>query len=111
MICEKCGEDATKVGLVVHEATKELWCRPCHETAKGPVNRAHGVVGDEIDIEIRHGLCNPDGSPRRFRSRTDIKRVASRRGMMNYVATEKTPGPDTHKVTFGYGHTKGRTQR
>lgn len=69
------------------------------------------VEGDEIDIEVKHGLCNTDGSPRRFRSRTEMRTAAKARGMMNYVATATTPGPPKHAITFGYGHTKGRTQR
>ena len=32
-------------------------------------------------IEIRHGICNPDGSPKRYYSKTEIKRAANERGV------------------------------
>lgn len=71
------------------------------------------VVGDEIDIEVRHGLCHDDGTPRRFRSRADMNKVAKSKGMMNFVQHEKTPGPPKHAMTFGMSGPapKGRVQR
>lgn len=44
---------------------------------------APGVVGDDIPggMEIKHGLVNDDGSPKRFYSKTDIKREANRKGL------------------------------
>lgn len=109
MICDHCKEDATKIGLVIHD--RELWCRVCIAEEKGLIGLAHGVVGDEIDIWVRHGLCNPDGSPRRFRSRKEMAAVAKERGMVNMVRTATTPGPNPHRKVFGMrGHTKGSTQ-
>lgn len=48
----------------------------------GPV-QSHGIMRDGIPggLEIRHGLCNADGTPRRYDSMTDIRREAARRGM------------------------------
>jgi hypothetical protein len=109
MICEHCGTDATKVGIVIHGT--ELWCRPCHEITKLGVNEAHGVVGDEIDVTIRHGMCWPDGTPRRWRSRKELNEAAAAAGMVNMVRTRTTPGPNPHRKVFGMrGHTKGSTQ-
>lgn len=110
MICEHCGEDATKLGLVIHGS--ELWCRPCHDLTKLGINTAHGVVGDEIDIWVKHGLCHDDGSPRHFRSRKDMNAVAKSKNMVNMVRTPTTPGPNPHRKVFGmFGHTKGSPQR
>lgn len=41
------------------------------------------VVTDDIPggVEIRHGLCNDDGTPRRYYSKTEIRHEAARRGM------------------------------
>lgn len=62
-----------------------LACPRCGSEAKSPAppNRAPGVFGDSIPggIMIRHGLCNEDGSPRRYDSKTEIKAEAARRGM------------------------------
>lgn len=45
----------------------------------------HAVHGDECDIEIKHGLCNEDGTPRRYLSKQEIVREAKKRGMESYV--------------------------
>jgi hypothetical protein len=42
-----------------------------------------GVIGDEIDIEIKNGLCHEDGTPRRFRSKAELKRAAKEKGLVN----------------------------
>jgi hypothetical protein len=50
-----------------------------------------GVVGDDIPggIEIKHGICNPDGTPRRYHSKTEIRRAANEKGLK---LAEDTPG-------------------
>ena len=42
-----------------------------------------GVATDDIPggIQIRHGLVNPDGSPRTFYSKTEIRRAANEAGL------------------------------
>ena len=57
------------------------------------------VIGDEIDVEINHALCWPDGSPRRFRSRQELARVARERGYTNLVEHRGTKGGDKSKHT------------
>ena len=110
MVCEHCGQDATHLGLVIHD--KELWCRVCQTISQGdPANPSHSVVGDEIDVWVKHGLCWPNGDPRHFRSRKEMNAVAASKGMVNMVRTRTTPGPSTHRKVFGMrGHTKGSTQ-
>jgi hypothetical protein len=46
-----------------------------------------GVIPDDIPggLEIANGLCNEDGTPRRYYSRTEIDREAKRRGYENHV--------------------------
>lgn len=41
------------------------------------------VIGDDIPggVLIKHGLCHEDGTPRRFDSKTEIRREAKRRGL------------------------------
>jgi hypothetical protein len=48
---------------------------------------AGSITPDDIPggLEIYHGLCNEDGSPRRYYSRSEIEREAKQRGMTNYV--------------------------
>lgn len=83
MTCEKCG------------ATLDVGDFPfC------PHGRGTGiVVGDEIDVSIKHALCHADGTPRRFRSRTELNRVAKEKGYTNYVQHVGAPGSDKSKFT------------
>ena len=60
------------------------------------------AVGDEIDIEIKHGLCLPDGTPRRFRSRAELRRAERTAGMTNYVVHRPPPGTDKSKHTTSW---------
>lgn len=41
------------------------------------------VIGDDIPggIEIRHGLCNEDGTPRKYYSKSEIAREAAKRDL------------------------------
>ena len=96
--CDQCG----------HEIEAGEWPFCPHGR---PEFGSHGVVGDEIDIWVKHGLCHDDGSPRHFRSRKEMFAVAKEKGMVNMIRTATTPGPDRHRKVFGMrGHTKGSTQ-
>ncbi len=43
------------------------------------------AIGDECDVVVKHGICNEDGTPRRYRSRAEMAKVAKERGLVNYV--------------------------
>lgn len=62
---------------------------------------ANGVIPDEIPggIEIKHALCNEDGSPRRYYSKSAIRKEAEARGYTNYVVHQPPPGTDKSKFT------------
>jgi len=58
------------------------------------------VVQDSIEggVLIEHGLCNPDGTPKRYYSKSEIAAEAKRRGLVNWVehipydkGTDKSP--------------------
>jgi hypothetical protein len=70
LACPTCGQPT-------HDATERTGAAP-------------GVIPDGIPggIEIRHGLCNDDGTPRRYYSKTEIRREALHRGM---VISGETP--------------------
>lgn len=57
---------------------------------------ANGVVDDSIPggLEIKHALCHPDGTPRRFDSKSDIAREAKRLGWTNVVEHIPSRGSD-----------------
>ena len=58
----------------------------------GPGNLSAYVIGDECDVVIRHGACWPDGTPRHFNSKAEIKRVAYEAGWTQWGNTPK-PNP------------------
>ncbi len=62
----------------------------------GAVGHAHG---DECDVTARHGLCNSDGTPRRYTSKTEMRREAEKRGLTNYVRHTPPAGSDKCKET------------
>lgn len=62
---------------------------PCPNCGENKVElptpkQVHGIVPDDIPggILIKHGLCNKDGSPKRYYSKTEIKREANKRGLI-----------------------------
>lgn len=55
---------------------------------------APGVIGDECDVLVRHGLCNEDGSARRYTSKSEMKREAWKRGLQSHVEHKPLPGSD-----------------
>lgn len=63
----------------------------------GQFGLAPGIIGDEIPggLEIKHGLCNPDGSPRKFYSKSDIRKAAWEAG---YTISGETPRPNPRIV-------------
>ena len=78
--CPLCGGD-----------TERFWKQGSHPA----------VIPDEIPggIEIRHGICNEDGTPRRYYSHSEMKREAKRRGLENLVEHVPTPGSDKSPYT------------
>ena len=78
-------------------------CETCGEPAKRVLlpGRVGAAIPDEIPggIEIRHGLCNEDGSPRKYYSRSEIAAEAKRRGLVNLVEHVPERGSDKARHT------------
>lgn len=71
-------------------------CPTCGEVTETLWNKPSYAVGDECDVWIEHGLCNEDGTPRHFRFKSEIQRVAKEKGYVNWV--EHVPGRGTDKT-------------
>lgn len=58
-------------------------CQTAMDYDYGQFEKAPLAVSDSIrgGIDIRHGLCNDDGSPKRFYSKSEIKREAAQKGL------------------------------
>jgi len=65
----------------------------CHgdPTAHVSTKRIY-IATDDIPggMLVRHGICNPDGTPKRYYSKTEIKRAANEAG---YTIHGDTPRP------------------
>jgi hypothetical protein len=77
---------------------------PCHCGASTEIlwaGKSHCVIGDDIPggMEIRHGICNEDGSPRKFYSKSEMARVAKERGNHNHVEHIGSHGSDKNPHT------------
>lgn len=59
------------------------------------------TIGDGIPggIWIEHGLCNLDGTPRRYDSHTEIAKEAQKRGLSNVVVHKPPQDSDKSKHT------------
>ena len=73
--CPTCGQPATRIAVEAPD-------------------RAPSVIPDEIPggIDIKNAICNADGSPRRFYSKSAIREEAARRGYTILGETPKDPG-------------------
>ena len=62
--------------------------------------KANAVIGDEIDVTVRHGLCDEaTGEPVRWRSREALAKEAARRGLTNTVEHKGSKGSDRSRST------------
>lgn len=79
-------------------------CPTCGEPTDTLWRQSSHVISDEIPggIWIRHGICNEDGSPRLYYSKSEMARVAKERGLTNAVrhAPDPTSGSDKSKHTI-----------
>jgi hypothetical protein len=81
--CSACGT-VSKDYRWLHE--RDAWVCACGGSlteVEDQANRATAVIGDEVDYTFHHGLCNEDGTPRRYTSRTQIRQECIKRGWRN----------------------------
>lgn len=86
MTCERCLKPTT-------EGEHGLYLCPLQ-----PRTYALFMCGDDIPggLLVEHGICNPDGTPRRYYSKSEMAREAKRRGLTNWVE-HKPDNRDTDK--------------
>lgn len=94
--CDACNVEY--VDQYTPKVTQERPCPKCGATCYNLI-RPSGVIGDEIDIWIRHGLCHEDGSPKHFTSKQEIRREAERKGLTNKVQHLGTKSGDKSRHT------------
>jgi hypothetical protein len=99
--CVEC--NAITVDVYEPMTAPVVTCECGGETIRGNFTpgASNSVIDDSIPggIEIRNGLCNDDGSPRRYYSKADIQREATRKGLFNCVRHMGNRGGDKSKHT------------
>ena len=110
-VCSKCGH--TEIDVWEPVRVEVRYCR--ERTPQGPwqvlvcgaklerawLTKPPTVIGDEIPggIDIKNGICWPDGSPRRYYSKSDMKKEADKQGLVNRVRHVPRPGSDKSSHT------------
>src|SRR6185312_6542718 len=94
--CPHCG--CVWIDRLERIETPDPPCSSCGTLTKRAflTHTSAAVAPDGIPggIEIKHGICWPDGTPRRFDSRSEMKRVAQDMGVQNVVRHVPLPGSD-----------------
>lgn len=97
----ECSRCENQVLDVWREVGSYGWCEECGGEMVRLHARPSGVKGDDIPggMLIPHGICNPDGTPRRFYSHSEIAKEAARRGWRNHVEHIPARGSDKSRHT------------
>ena len=77
---------------------------PCEcggQTERVWLTTGAAVIPDDIPggVWIRHGICNEDGTPRKYYSKSEMKREADRLGLVNSVVHRGSAGTDKNQHT------------
>lgn len=97
--CRSCGAVTIDVLEAVYAAP--ALCQCGGETERVWLGKASSVTPDDIPggYWVKHGLCNDDGTPRKYYSKSEMRREAARRGLENHVVHIGTQGGDRSKIT------------
>ena len=100
--CQDCGDE--RIDVLVPIAQKVITCEKCQgDMVRVWAGKAAGAIPDEIPggYWVKHGICNEDGTPKRYDSKSAMDRAAKEKGMVNLVEHIPSPGSDKNR----HGHT------
>lgn len=89
-----CGEKLQKLAWN-YDAAPTCKCGATMEADYEALGQAAAVIGDEIDEVHAHGICHPDGTPRRVRSRTEKRELLRQHGL---CVVGDTPKVDSRRA-------------
>jgi hypothetical protein len=89
-ICDKCGAEL-RIGSFPF----------CKGNPADHTPGTSAAIGDDIPggIEIDHGICNADGTPRRFYSKSEMNKAARAAGLIPFVRHVGSKGSDKSPFT------------
>lgn len=81
--CDECG--GTEIDVLEPIAAAPHTCECGGTLRRAWLTRTPAVISDSIrgGIEIRNGLCDENGKPVRYDSKSEIKRAAKAKGLQN----------------------------
>jgi len=61
---------------------------------------SNNVIADEIPggVWIRHGICNEDGTPRKYYSKSEMAKEAAKRGLINNASGKADAKPNVKRA-------------
>ena len=88
--CDKCKIHAKKLLWDTDPVPVSGDCGGEMEGFYGQDRKGPAVIGDEMDLMVPHGVCYPDGTPRRFTSKSDLRQALKAARIMKLLS--KTRG-------------------
>lgn len=97
--CNTCGKHL--LDCLEPSEAPTVMCKCGGLTQRVWLGKTAGVIADTIPggLYLKHGLCNADGSPKRYDSHSEIRAEAKRRGLENHVQHQPGKGTDKSKHT------------
>lgn len=80
------------------DKTRPDCCGTSMERVFLPTNRGQ-VIGDECDVWVKNGICNSDGTPKHYTSKSQMRKAAEAAGQTNFVRHVGSKGSDKSKHT------------
>lgn len=89
--CTECG---SKVKVLKWNYEPPPECHGPMVPYVDPFRQSAAVIQDSIPggLLIEHGICHPDGTPKRYDSKSDIREAARRQGWVQSGDTPQLPG-------------------
>jgi hypothetical protein len=87
LICTECKKEQIDVIHSIHEGHPP--CASCGKPNETLWRQAPSAIGDECDVYIKHGICWPDGTPKRYRSKSEMREAAFEKGLIQGGDTPK----------------------
>lgn len=97
--CPTCG--AQKTDVYVKSGDAYPACGECAVAMVWLPSAGATVKGDEIPggVWIKNGICNADGSPKRYDSYSSMKKAADAKGYTNHVERGVADKKDYDRLT------------
>lgn len=98
--CKTCGKQT--IDVLERINAPDISCECGGMTQRVWLNHASAVIGDDIPggMFVNNGICHENGEPRKFYSKSEMRRAAAEKGWVNHVEHK----PD-HKGTDRSKHT------